>query len=137
MTTKSDVLLVCYRMQRTLNASQQELEKKIQQLEETQLQRQHFIVDNRKKWFRKIVNYVTNGLTYLQAVQLLCEEELMDFSEIRKVLAAFNCERKTIQSYALIFAIKKLKKAGFSQKKTADILEVSTSTINQLQKQLD
>ncbi len=137
MTTKNDVLLVCYHMQRTLNASQQELEKKINELEETQLQRRHFIVDNRKQWFRKIVNYVTNGLTYLQAVQLLCEEELMDFSEIRKVLAAFNGERKVIQSYALIFAIKKLRKAGFSLRKTANILEISTSTINQLQKQLD
>ena len=61
----------------------------------------------------------------------------MDFSEIRKVLAAFNGERKVIQSYALIFAIKKLRKAGFSLRKTADILEISTSTINQLQKQLD
>lgn len=134
MTTKDDVIRVCWRMQQTLNLTQIELQNKIKEFEETQIQKRHFLVDNRRYWFRKIVNLMTDGLTYYQSVQLLCEEENLDCETIKKTLAAFDCQRKATQNYAQIFAIKKLKKSGFTLKKIANILDLSASTVSRLLK---
>lgn len=117
-----------------LEQSELELRKKIKELEEINFNNNKFSVDNRKIWFRTIVNYMTNGLTYTQAVQLLCQENDFDVNRIEKVLSAFNYQRKATELYAKIYAIKKLKKAKFTNKKIAEILEISASQVVKLSK---
>lgn len=84
--------------------------KKIEKLKEKNLDNEHFYLDNRANWFKSIVHYMVNGLTYEQAIQLLADEYNYDAFKLRKVFEAFNCERRAIDTYAKIYTIRTLKK---------------------------
>lgn len=117
-----------------LEQAELELREKIKELDEINLKKKRFIADNRAFWFRKIVEYMTSGLTYGQAMQLLCEEEKMDDYLIGKIFSTFNYQRKATDLYAKIYAIRKLKNAGFVNTKIADILGISAQTVAKLDK---
>lgn len=111
-----------------------ELRKKIEKLKENNLENEHFITDNRANWFKSIVHYMINGLTYKQAIQLLADNYNFDAFKLKKVFDAFDYERRAIDIYAKIYTIQALKKAGFTNIKIAEILEVSAATVSRLQK---
>lgn len=111
-----------------------ELQKKINQLRENNLDNEHFNRDNRAAWFKRIVLYMVNGLTYNQAIQLLADDFNFDNLKLKKVFAAFDYERRAIDNYAKICTIRTLKKAGFTNAKIAEIMEISAATVARLQK---
>lgn len=117
-----------------LEQAELELREKIKELDESNLEKKHFIIDNRAYWFRKIVEYMTSGLTYGQAMQLLCEDEKIDNRLIDKVFSAFDYQRKATEFYAKTYAVRKLKNAGFANTKIADILGISAQTVAKLAK---
>lgn len=117
-----------------LEQAELELREKIKELDESNLEKKHFIIDNRAYWFRKIVEYMTSGLTYGQAMQLLCEDEKIDNRLIDKVFSAFDYQRKATELYAKTYAVRKLKNAGFANTKIADILGISAQTVAKLAK---
>lgn len=131
---KNEMLDIIDHLHWRLEQAELELRNKIKEVEEKNIETTRFSVDNRKKWFRTIVNYMTNGLTYQQAVQLLCEENNFDRIRIEQVLDSANYQRKAIDLYSKIFMVKTLKKADFTNKKIADIMKISACTVSKLLK---
>lgn len=117
-----------------LEQAELELREKIKELEEVNIEKKRFILDNRAYWFRKIVEYMTSGLTYGQAMQLLCEEEKIDRNMIENLFRVFNYQRKAMELYAKVYTVRKLKAAGFANTKIADILGISAQTVAKLAK---
>lgn len=111
-----------------------ELQKKINDIKENNLDNEHFCRDNRANWFKSIVHYMVNGLTYKQAIQLLADDYDFDALKLKKVFAAFDYERRAIDTYSKIYTIRILKKAGFTNAKIAEIMEISAATVARLQK---
>lgn len=110
------------------------IREKINKLQEYNINIKHFAYDNRKEWFSKIIYYMTNGLTYTQALQLLCENEMLDCIEIEKIFKSFDYQRKATEIYAKIFFCKKLKNAGYTNIKIAELLGCSAVSVAKLLK---
>lgn len=129
---KNEMAALCDEFHWAVENLESELRKKIEELKEKNLDNEHFSRDNRANWFKSIVHYMVNGLTYKQAIQLLADEYNYDALKMRKVFEAFNYERRAIDTYAKIYTIRTLKKAGFTNAKIADIMEISTATVARL-----
>lgn len=110
------------------------MRKQIDNLDEFNIEMYQYSVDNRTKWFKSIVHYMVNGLTYQQAVQLLCDDENLDPIKIENLLKSFDYQRKATDMYAKIFFCKKLKDAGYTNKKIAELLHCSAVTVAKLLK---
>ena len=113
---------------------EQQLKRCINDVNEKNIKIRHYCLDNRAYWFRQIVYYVSNGLTYREAVQLLCEEEKMEYSDIKKVFECFNYERKAMEMHAKTYAIKKMIAAKFTQTEISRVLGCSIATVKRLSK---
>ena len=134
ISVKSKMIKIIDELHWKLEQVEFELRQKIKELDENNIKTKKIILDNRFFWFRKVVEYMSSGLTYGQSLQLLCEDEKIDSSLIKKVFEAFDYQRKATELYAKVYAVKKLKNAGFSNKKIADILEISAQTVAKLAK---
>ena len=132
ISVKNKMLKIIDDLHWKLEQAELELREKFKELEELNLEKKRYIMDNRAHWFRKIVEYMTSGLTYGQAMQLLCEEEKIDNRLIDKVFSAFDYQRKAIELYAKVYTVRKLKAAGFANTKIADILGISAQTVSKL-----
>ena len=84
-SAKNDVVKLMDNLHWQLEEFELNMREKIEKLQEFNINIKQFTNMNRKFWFSKIVHYMENGLTYTQAVQLLCEEEFLDSTEIEKV----------------------------------------------------
>lgn len=131
---KSEIESICNDFHWQLEELESKLRSKINEIKENNLDCRHYIFDNRTKWFKQIVHYMTNGLTYNQAFQLLCCENNFDRFELDKVFKAFDYQRRATELYAKIYMIKTLKNADFTNKKIAEIMKISAATVARLLK---
>lgn len=110
------------------------IRKKIAKLQEFNIEERCFAIDRRKEWFERVVNYCSNGLSYDEAVQLLAEQEKINFIKIHKLFDAFSLRRKAEEKAKKIFFCYTLKNKGFSNNKIAELLECSAVTVAKLLK---
>lgn len=129
---KNKMLDVVDNLHWQLEQAELELRQSIKELEEKNADFVAFAKDNRRNWFKTIVHYMVNGLTYRQAFQLLCSENNLEEKQIKRVFDAMDYQRRATLTFAKIYMIKKLKKAGFTNTKTAEIMEISAATVARL-----
>lgn len=129
---KNEVIKLLDNLHWQLEEFELNMRSKIEKLQEFNININQFALDNRKFWFSKIVYYMSNGLTYQQALQLLCEEEMLDCSRMEKVFEAFEMQRKATEMFAKIFFCNTLKEKGFSNNKIAELLGCSACTVAKL-----
>ena len=109
-----------------------ELRKKINELDESDLQEKQFIFDNRISWFKKIVHYMLNGLTYWESIQLIADDEGLNDLRLKRILATGRNNKKIELLFAKSYTASTLKKAGFSNIKIAEIMKISAATVARL-----
>lgn len=126
---KNEMIDICNDIHWEIERLESELREKIKNLEEKNIDMDQYYADNRKVWFKKIVYYMANGLSYKQAVQLLASEFNCDWWKINRVLDAGGYERRAIDLYAKVYTARTLKKAGFTIKKIAEVMNLSTATV--------
>lgn len=131
---KSEIEEICNNFHWRLEELELELRKKIDELNERNLDFECYISDNRAEWFKLIVRYMTSGLTYRQAIQLIASENHFDHLKFEQILSAFDYQRRATELYAKIYMIKTLKKDDFTNKKIAEIMKISTATVARLLK---
>lgn len=131
---KNDMLNLLDDLHWRLEQTELELRKKIKELEEKNKNSITFYNDNRAQWFKMIVHYMTNGLTYDQALQLLIKENNLDSRQIEKLFDAFGYQKKATVLFAKIYMIRTLKAADFTNKQIAEIMKIHPATVARLLK---
>lgn len=131
---KSEIEEICNDFHWQLEELESKIRKKINEIEEKNIDFEQSLIDNRAAWFKQIVYYITNGLTYDQAIQLIAHDNRFDTIKFEKVLKAFDYQRRATELYAKIYMIKTLKKADFTNKKIAEIMKISSATVARLLK---
>lgn len=131
---KNKMLSIVDNLHWQLEQAELELRQSIKQLEEKNENFINFSRDNRRNWFKSIVGYMVNGLTYNQAFQLLCEEYNLEQAQIKKVFEAMDYQRRATLLFAKIYMIKTLKAADFTNKKIAEIIKINPATVARLLK---
>ena len=131
---KNEVIKLLDNLHWQLEEFELSMRSKIEKLQEYNINIHHFTCDNRRHWFNQIVYYVSNGLTYQQAIQLLCEEEMLDYTRMDKVFESFNLERQTLETAKKVFFCSTLKDKGLSNNKIAELLGCSAVTVAKLLK---
>lgn len=133
-SAKSQMVDIINDMHWKLEQLEVDLKHKIASLEEYNYQDVIYFNDNRAEWMEKLVVYMNNGLTYHQAVQLICDNEKMDYLKASKFFEYSNGQRIATNTFAKFYCIKKLTKAGFKQKQIAEILGVCANTVYKIGK---
>lgn len=133
-SVKNEMIEIINDLHWKLEQAELDMRNKIKELEERNIETKNFAVDNRAEWFRSIVSYMSNGLTYQQSIQLLCDENHFDQFEMMKILKSCDYQRKATEMYAKIYMVKTLKKADFTNQKIADIMGISATTVAKLLK---
>ena len=131
---KSEIEKICDNFHWRLEELELELRKKIDELNERNLDFSNYISDNRAEWFKLIVHYMTNGLTYRQAIQLIASENHFDHLKLEQILSAFDYQRRATELYAKIYMIRTLKSADFTNKQIAKIMKIHPATVARLLK---
>lgn len=131
---KNKMLSIVDNLHWQLEQAELELRNTMKQLEEKNSEFVNFSKDNRCNWFKSIVGYMSNGLTYNQAMQLLCEEYKLEERQIKRVFEAMDYQRRATELYAKIYMIRTLKAADFSNKKIAEIMHICPATVARLAK---
>ena len=131
---KNKMLSIVDNLHWQIEEAELQLRNTINDLEEKNKDFFCFCKDNRRWWFRTIVDYMVNGLSYNQAFQLLCEENHLEEYQIKRVFTAMDYQRKATIMYAKIYMIKTLKAADFTNKKIAEIMKINPVTVARLLK---
>lgn len=131
---KSEIEEICNDFHWQLEELETKIRKKVNEIEEKNIDFTQSLSDNRAEWFRLNVHYMTNGLTYSQAIQLIASDSCFDRIKFEKVLKAFDYQKKATDLYAKIYMIKTLKNADFTNKKIAEIMKISAATVARLLK---
>ncbi|MGN0914097.1 MAG: hypothetical protein ACI4OW_04295 [Alphaproteobacteria bacterium] len=84
--------------------------------------------------FIDLVRLMLQGLSYHAAFEIVCKEQGWSSYQANIVFSLFNMQRRCHKRACLMFTAKKMKKQGYSRQEIADVLEVSTKTIDRLLK---